>query len=58
MSRYKSAVSTGAAIVWKLTFQKRSTSLRKSVHAPPPDGAARRASPSLTPILSPLAEGR
>ena len=27
ISRYSTAVSTGAATVWKLTFQKRSTSL-------------------------------
>ena len=36
MSRYSSAVSTGAAIVWKLTFQNRSSSLYSSVGQPAP----------------------
>src|SRR6266550_430475 len=37
ISRYKSAVSTGARIVWKLTFQKRSSSLYRSVSQPLPN---------------------
>src|ERR1039458_9314240 len=34
MSRYRSVVSTGAAMVWKATFQKRRSSLYSSVLNP------------------------
>src|SRR5260221_9665754 len=34
MSRYKSALKIGAAIVWKLTFQNRSSSLWSNVNQP------------------------